>query len=138
MIPGRQPTITLDEAKHRAHAYFDDIVRALPVTPRLEEVGSPTSIECTDPTDNGPRGRYDYGFAYFLDGIPTERNPEIYQVFRTYLTGRGFVPYADDPGFLGMESTRDGFRAVLEQSIDASQSLSLTISAPCVWPNGTP
>lgn len=139
MNPGMRPTITLDEAKQRTNAYFREILEALPVNPRLEELGgSPSSIECTDPDDNGPPGRYDYYISFFLRDIPTDRNPEIFARFRSYLTGRGFAEYSSSDGFLAMRSRTDGFTAGLEESGGGGKVLSLTVSAPCVWPNGTP
>jgi hypothetical protein len=134
-----QPTITLDEAKARAATYVQQIVGALPVKARLDSFGMvPTSMECTDPTDNGPPGRYDYGVSYFLRDIPKERNPEIMRAFLAYLTKRGFVVQTKNDSFLSLENPQDGFGASLQQSGSQNRGLSLTVSSPCVWPNGTP
>ncbi|MGH3767324.1 MAG: hypothetical protein ACRDTX_19580 [Pseudonocardiaceae bacterium] len=134
-----QNTITLDEAKQRAGGYIQQVRAVLPGKPRLVPVaGGITQLECLDPGDNGPQGRISANGAFFLRDLPPERNPEVYSVFRSYLAQQGFTVRTDQSDFLVMENPKDSFRLVLQESGDGSKSLSLGVSSPCVWPNGTP
>lgn len=138
-MPGNQTTITHAEAEAKANAYIQEIVRALPFRPRLDDHGlGATTLECTDPTDNGPPGRFDYAIEYFLRDVPPERNPEIFAAVREYLTRQGFVVRSEGPTHLELGNPKDGFQAGLQESGDGSKTLSLGVSSPCVWPNGTP
>lgn len=76
-----QNTITLDQAKQRANTYIQQVGAMLPGKPRLEPNGGMTTITCTDPDDNGPQGRKSTGGSFFLEGIPREQNPEIFNFF---------------------------------------------------------
>lgn len=134
-----QNTITLDEAKQRANAYVEQVSAALPSKPRLVPIfGGISTLECTDPDDNGPKGRITAAADYFLEDIPVERNPEIFDFFRRHLTQQGFKVRTQQSDFLVMVNPKDGFRIGLQESGDGSKGISLTVSSPCVWPNGTP
>lgn len=134
-----QNTITLDQAKQRAIAYAQQVSAVLPGKPRLVPIfGGISTLECTDPDDNGPRGRISAAANYFLEDIPQERNSEIFNFFHAYLTQQGFAVHIQKSDFLVMENSKDGFRIGLQESGEGSKGLSLTAGSPCVWPNGTP
>lgn len=134
-----QNTITLDQAKQRANAYIQQVGTVLPSKPRLVPIaGGIGTLECTDPDDNGPQGRISAAADYFLEDIPTERNPEIFDFFRRHLIQQGFKVNIQQSDFLVMVNPKDGFRIGLKESGDGSKGLSLAVSSPCVWPNGTP
>lgn len=136
--PAAAQTITLDEAKQHVHDYVAQIAAIFPVKPMLVPNGGLTSAECQDPDDGGPKGRYDAGLEYFLRDVPTADNPDMFAALRTYAKDNGYKTVEDTPKILTYQNPKDGFRVGLEESITGGQGLSMAISAPCVWPNGTP
>ncbi|GAA1212679.1 hypothetical protein LY12_003167 [Prauserella alba] len=137
---GRQlRTLTIEQARDRAQQHIDRAVAALPVTPELT-LHRDDELECTDPDDNGPAGRYQVGRTYWLDRIPTERSAEIVDTLHGHWTSGGFRVLADerasDDRFVSVEHGEDAFRMSVQQSKDGS--LSLGASSPCVWPDGEP
>ncbi|MBB3049622.1 hypothetical protein FHS23_000617 [Prauserella isguenensis] len=138
---GRQPvgTLTIEQARQRAQEHIDSAVDALPVTPELT-LQRDDELECTDPDDNGPRGRYQVGRTYWLDKVPAERNAEVVDTLHGHWTSGGFRVLADersaDDRFVSVEHEGDAFRMSVQQSKDGS--LSLGASSPCVWPDGRP
>jgi hypothetical protein len=141
---GMQPTITLQQARDQATAYGQAAQAQLPGSPKL--VGPRrTSLDCDDPTDNGPKGRVDVGDYYDVDyhGIdPLPDNTTIINHMYDYWSAQGYQVLQDtrskDRGrHIRFENPKDGFRFGLVEA-DTGSQLSLQISAPCVWPNGTP
>ncbi len=65
--------MTEREAAERAERHIARAVEALPDEPTLT-LQNDLSAECVDPTDGGPRGRYEVGRTYWLDDLPAERN----------------------------------------------------------------
>ncbi|GAA2018654.1 hypothetical protein GCM10009839_13560 [Catenulispora yoronensis] len=131
-------TITLDAAKQRVQTYVDQIAAIFPVKPQLVPNGALTSAECQDPDDGGPKGRYDASIDYFLRGVPAAENPAMFAALRSYASQNGYKSIEDNATILTYQNPKDGFRVGMEQSVLGGQGLSLTVSAPCVWPNGTP
>jgi hypothetical protein len=113
-------TMTEDEAAQRAEEHIRGAVEALPVKPVLTLLRA-DSAECLDPTDGGPRGRYEVSRSYWLDDLPEERNAEFVDALYEYWTANDY---------------RDAFRMSVKQSVEGD--LSLGASSPCVWPDGTP
>jgi hypothetical protein len=140
---GMQPTITLQQARDQATAYAQIAQTQLPGNPKL--VGPRrTSVDCDDPTDNGPKGRVDvaddYEVNYRID--PPPDNTTIINHMYDFWSSQGYQVIEDarskDRGRrIGFENPKDGFRFGLVEAATGPQ-LSLQISAPCVWPNGTP
>jgi hypothetical protein len=135
-----QNTITLDEANQRANDYAQQVSAALPDKPRLvPNAGGIINTECTDPDDNGPQGRMSAGGGFFLQDIPPERIPEMFDFFHRYLTQQGFTVRTQQSDFLVMVNPKDGFRIGMQEGGEGTnKGLSLIVSSPCVWPNGTP
>ncbi|WP_245900481.1 hypothetical protein [Prauserella shujinwangii] len=132
-------TLTEEEAAQRAEQHIRRAVAALPEKPTLT-VQYADSAECLDPTDNGPRGRYQVGKTYWLDGVPSERNEEFVDALYDYWVSHGFRILTDKRSesdrFVSVENDDDAFRMSVKQSVEGD--LSLGASSPCVWPNGTP
>jgi hypothetical protein len=125
-------TLTEQEAYQRA-------VAALPEKPTLT-LQDDSSMECLDPTDNGPRGRYEVGKAYWLDGLPADRNKEYVAALYEHWVSSGFRVLTDQRSssdmFVSVENNDDAFRMSVKQSVEVD--LSLGASSPCVWPDGVP
>ncbi|EHR61448.1 hypothetical protein [Saccharomonospora cyanea] len=132
-------TMTEDEAAQRAEEHIRRAVAALPVEPTLTLLRA-DSAECLDPTDDGPRGRYEVGRSYWLDNLPEGRNAEFVDALHEYWTSNNFRVLADKRDghdrFVSVESNDDAFRMSVKQSVEGD--LSLGASSPCVWPDGTP
>jgi hypothetical protein len=132
-------TMTEQQAAERAQEHIDRAVAALPEQPTLT-LQDESSTECLDPTDNGPRGRYEVGKTYWLDDLPATRNAEYVTALYDYWTTNGFQVLTDersaDNMFVSVENNDDSFRMSVKQSIEGD--LSLGASSPCVWPDGVP
>lgn len=131
-------TLTEEEAAQRAEEHIQRAVAALPEKPDLT-LQRDDSAECLDPTDNGPRGRFEVGKTYWLDGLPAGRNEEYAEALHKHWVANGFRVLNDfrpDRIFISVENNEDAFRMSVTESIEGD--LSLGASSPCVWPNGVP
>lgn len=132
-------TLTIEQAHQRAQQHVDDAAAALPVAPTLTVLRN-GEAECTDPTDNGPRGRYQVSRKYWLDDLPADRNAEFVDTLLAHWTSHGYHVLtdkrADNDRFVSVEHNDDAFRMSVKQSTDGS--LALGASSPCVWPDGHP
>lgn len=136
---GSMRTMTQDEAAQRAEEHIQRAVAALPEKPTLTLLRD-DAAECLDPTDNGPRGRYEVSRSYWLDDLPAERNAEFVDALVEHWDGNGYRVLTDKreshDRFVSVEDTRDAFRMSVKQSVEGD--LSLGASSPCVWPDGVP
>lgn|GEM_PF-2265215 len=132
-------TLTTDEAGERAKEHVERAVAALPVEPTLT-ASDAGSTECADPTDNGPRGRYQVTRSYWLDDVDAERNGVVVDALHDYWTNHGYRVLKDDRSsddrYVWVEHEDDAFRMSVEQSVEGD--LSLGAVSPCVWPDGEP
>ncbi|MER7672387.1 hypothetical protein ABTY61_28545 [Kitasatospora sp. NPDC096128] len=135
-----KPTITLDQAKKQIDTYLTDVLAALPVKP-AKSPGDFSDLEC-DANDIGPHGRTQSRREYDFGDVPPVPKAEAVKAFREYLTGRGFAPDPDAAGsrsdWIRLKNPKDDFLATLDGVSDSSHDLSLRVSSPCVWPDGTP
>ncbi|MGH3952295.1 MAG: hypothetical protein ACRDSE_24805 [Pseudonocardiaceae bacterium] len=130
--------MTEREAAERAERHIARAVEALPDEPTLT-LQNDLSAECVDPTDGGPRGRYEVGRTYWLDDLPAERNEDYVEALRSYWVSNGFRVLTDrrpDRLFISVENNDDAFRMSIRSSVEGH--LSIGASSPCVWPDGTP
>lgn len=132
-------TLTKDQAAHRADQHIRGAVAALPTEPSLSSLDD-SSAECEDPSDNGPRGRYEVRKSYRLDGIPEKQNPEMINTLYRHWSNKKYRILddyrPDDDMFISVEHEDDSFRMSVIQN-DSGQ-LVLGASSPCVWPDGAP
>src|SRR5699024_4584727 len=101
-------------------------VAALPEKPTLTLLRS-DSAECLDPTDNGPRGRYEVSRSYWLDDLPEDRNEEFVNALYEYWTSNDFRVLTDKRDahdrFVSVENNDDAFRMSVKQSVEGDLSL---------------
>lgn len=132
-------TLTKDEAAHRAEQHIQAAVAALPVDPTLSSLDD-SATECQDPSDNGPRGRYEVRKSYRLDGIPKKQNSEVINTLYHHWDHKDYRILddyrSDDDMFISVEHEGDAFRMSVIRN-DADQIV-LGASSPCVWPDGVP
>ncbi|MFI9157763.1 hypothetical protein [Kitasatospora aureofaciens] len=135
-----KPTITLDQAKTQIDGYLADILAKLPVRP----TSTPASffdMEC-DANDIGPHGRQQTSRGYDFGDVSSDAKAQAVTDYRTFLTGQGFQPVQDPPNFhhdwIKLKNPQNDFLATLDGTSDSSRDLTLKVSSPCVWPNGTP
>lgn len=137
---GMQPTITSRQAKERLQRYAHESAAALtPYTATLELTGGGNG-DCSEPDDGGPKGRISPYYDYWINGIPTGANAApLFDQMLSHWKGHGFALLHDDRPTsqdVTVENTTDGFRIGMRTSADGS--IAFTVSAPCIWPNGTP
>src|SRR5699024_10908338 len=119
-------TLTKEQALQRAKEHVNKAVAALPVEPSLSKQ-SGGSMECADPSDNGPRGRYTVDRTYWLNGLPKDRNTEFINTLYQYWKNNNFRIVADkrdrDNKTVLVEHNGDGFRMGVTQSDEGDLSL---------------
>jgi hypothetical protein len=136
---GEQPvnTITQQEANNRAEQYVRDAVTAVSPAPRLEPLAHEEAGDCSDPTDGGPRGRVLANRSHWLRDIPQGNNPAVVDALAKWWSDHNFTVLTDErPKYVQVENKDDGFRMYVQES--AQGGLTLGVTSPCVWPNGTP
>lgn len=130
-------TLTREQARERAQEHIDRAVAALPVRPTLT-CQRDDALECGDPKDGGPRGRYEVGKTFWLDDLPVGRNAEFLDVLVEHWASHGFRVLADrrdaDDRFVSVQHPGDAFRMSVTQSLEGD--LSLGASSPCIWLDG--
>ena len=67
-------TITVKQAEQRVEDYFRKALAVLPAQAR-PEVGLIDTVECDDPTDNGPKGRKIASVDYEIHDLPPAEYP---------------------------------------------------------------
>lgn len=135
-----KPTMTLNQARKQIDSYLTDILGKLPIKPTASS-GDFSDLEC-EANDIGPHGRKQTSRGYDFGDVPSATRAEATSAFRTLMTEHGFQPVADapdfHPGWIKLKNSTDNFFAVLDGVSDASRNVSLNVSSPCLWPNGTP
>ncbi|MFH9349937.1 hypothetical protein [Kitasatospora sp. NPDC017646] len=135
-----KPTISLEQAKTRIDGYLAGILAKLPVQP-VSTPAAFSDLEC-DANDVGPHGRKQTSRGYDFGDVSSDIKAQAVTDYRTYLAGQGFQPVQDPPGFhrdwVKLKNAQNDFLAVLDGTADSSHDLTLQVSSPCVWPDGTP
>lgn len=135
-----KPTLNRQQTADRLQQHVRESVAALaPYHPTLREFASGDG-PCDDADDNGPGGRVSPYVGYFLDDFPkgAAAAPMFDQIL-AYWTSHGFQLRSDErptTQSIDVENSADGVRIGIEAGRDGTISLSL--SSPCIWPNGTP
>ena len=132
------PTITETEARDQVEAYVRDAFGVLPA-PAARELFSRNRSECTDPTDNGPAGRFEISATYEVTGLKPDTFAAHFEAVLKWWRGHGFTVLTDRrpaDQYVFARNERDGF----DMSLQANElgKLYLGATSPCVWPNGTP
>ncbi|BAJ30116.1 MULTISPECIES: hypothetical protein [Kitasatospora] len=73
----------------------------------------------------------------FPNGKP-EGNKAVFDAFEQKVRARGFTEKWRDSSAVMYQNAADGFAIGLIESSDSSKLLTLSVSSPCVWPDGTP
>lgn len=131
-------TLTKEEAKQRAGEHVKTAIASLPLEPSLTEQEGFT-MECRDPSDEGPRGRYEIDRTYRLHEIPKGQESEIIDALYKYWLNNDYRVLDDDrpeDQFISVEHNKDAFGMSVEESHDGA--LTIYVASPCVWPEGVP
>ncbi|MGW4399901.1 hypothetical protein ACWEHA_31820 [Amycolatopsis nivea] len=131
-------TITETEARDRVEGYVRAVFAVLPA-PAARELFSRNRSECTDPTDNGPAGRYEISATYEVTGLEPDTFKAQFDAVVDWWQGHGFTVLTDrrpTDQYVFARNERDGF----DMSLQANElgKLYLGATSPCVWPKGTP
>ncbi len=131
-------TITLQEANQRVGDYIQQVRTIFPSDTEIKLSSQFDKSDCSDPSDNGPAGRYFASRSYQVLGTPKETFSSHFESLREWGQRHNFrvLDNADQPDFLALESDVDGFRVSLKYN-DLGE-MYLGGSSPCVWPSGTP
>jgi hypothetical protein len=131
-------TITVEQAEQRVEEYFRQALAVLPAQAR-PEVGLIHTVECDDPTDNGPKGRKIASVNYEIHDLPKDEYPEYVDRLERWWLEHNFAVLDDErPTYqsIWVENKEDGFRMRVQDNVRGQFFLIAT--SPCVWPNGTP
>lgn len=128
-------TITLDTAKQQVTAYADQVSAALPDHPHLKPVGGLSTGECNEGLQDQATGRYQASASYALDGVRADQIPATFSAFQNFATTHKYTKVSDGANHMAYDNPKDGFRLGLDNN---DGQLSLGVSSPCVWSNGTP
>ncbi len=131
-------TITETEARDRVEGYVRAVFAVLPA-PAARELFSRNRSECSDPTDNGPAGRYEISATYEVTGLEPDTFKAQFDAVVDWWQGHGFTVLTDrrpTDQYVFARNERDGF----DMSLQANElgKLYLGATSPCVWPKGTP
>lgn len=139
--PGATPTMSLPQARSQAETYAHNVQAQLPGHPTLKLVEN-DSMSCDD---NQSKGKVDLGYSYRIQYDENASRPDnsvILDHMYKYWSAQGLKPTQDDRAGshgrkIGFGDPRNGFLIGLVEA-ETTDQLSLDISAPCMWPNGTP
>ncbi|MDH6145789.1 hypothetical protein P3T35_007850 [Kitasatospora sp. GP30] len=131
-----KPTMTKDQAAQQVTSYDVQILTALLGKPQ-SSTKEPSSLGCETADIPGPKGRVELSTDSTVAADHPEGNPAIFQALKTEMSSLGF----DQTGTMGTDlffkNKSNGFTVMMEESSDASKTLTLSVASPCVWPNGT-
>ncbi|WP_039796126.1 hypothetical protein [Amycolatopsis alba] len=133
-----KPTITEQQATERVEGYLKAVLAALPGTAELKPFTRNRS-ECTDPTDDGPHGRFEISSTYEVAGLEPARFAEYFDAVVQWWSAHDFTVLTDSrpkDQYVFVRSNVDAF----DMSVQANDLGKFYVGAtsPCVWPNGTP
>ncbi|MEV6912170.1 hypothetical protein [Amycolatopsis sp. NPDC051071] len=133
-----KPTITEHQAKDRVELYIRTVLSTLPATAQ-RKLFTQNRSECTDPTDNGPQGRFEISATYEVTGLDPAKFAEYFDAIVKWWSAHGFEVLTDSrpkDQYVFVRNNRDAF----DMSVQANDlgKFYLGATSPCVWPNGTP
>lgn len=139
VMDSNEPTITKSEASARLSQYVQQAVRdTLPEKARLENHGPVAELGCTDPAGKSD-GRLHVSSSHWIRDIDPISFNENFDAINGWWTAKGWKIVNDDrPGdmFINADNPADQFGMSI-QANDKNE-FSMTVSSPCIWPNGTP
>ncbi|WP_409491669.1 hypothetical protein [Amycolatopsis sp. cmx-11-12] len=133
-----KPTITEHQAKDRVELYIQTVLSTLPATAR-RKLFTQNRSECTDPTDKGPRGRFEISATYEVTGLDVAKFAEYFDAIVEWWSAHDFKVLTDSrpkDQYVFARNNADAF----DMSVQANDLGKFYVGAtsPCVWPNGTP
>ena len=138
-MTGMEETITQDEAAEKVWEHINGVMSSLPEEAELEKRQGMNFASCDDPTDGGPKDRVTVGERLWIRGLPMEENESNIQLVYDYWINNGYHVVHDlrpDELFVTVEKEKDYFHASIQTSNKGS--LSIGVTSPCLWPEGTP
>ncbi|WP_414937224.1 hypothetical protein [Amycolatopsis sp. cmx-11-51] len=131
-------TITEQQARDKVEQYIQGALSALPAPAELK-VFTRNRSECTDPTDNGPQGRFEISATYEIVGLDSAQFPGYFTKIIQWWESHSFRVLTDSrptDQYVFARNSGDAF----DMSLKANDLGKFYVGAtsPCVWPNGTP
>ncbi|WP_370947777.1 hypothetical protein AB5J62_09525 [Amycolatopsis sp. cg5] len=132
-----KPTITEQQANGKVEQYIAGALTALPPAGKI--LFARNRPECTDPTDKGPRGRYEISASYEITGLDPAQYPGYFDAIVRWWTTHDFDVLADHrpkDTYVFARNKTDAF----DMSFESNDLGKLYVGAtsPCVWPDGNP
>lgn len=132
------PTITVQEAAERVERHIRDLAAALPGI-RLEPIGRLLTPPCGGIVGGREDGRVYASRSYFVLDLPADRNDDTVQAVLDHWAAEGYaVSTASREHGTVRAAAPDGTQVDVRESLDATRTLSIGATSPCVWPDGTP
>ena len=133
-----RPTMTREEAVDRVEQHLKQTVAQLPGSARLTVARKTDRMPCGlwEDEDGDTRVRVEHG--YWIDGIPKESNQEYFDAVSEYWADRGYrkVDFEKRERWIMYYKDSENFTLRFATRVDGR--LSIRVTSPCVWPNGTP
>lgn len=132
------PTITEQQAREKVEQYIQGAVSALPGSAQ-RKLFTQNRSECTDPTDDGPQGRFEISATYEVTGLEPAKFSEHFDAVVQWWSAHEFKVLTDSrpkDQYVFARNNADAF----DMSVQANDLGKFYVGAtsPCVWPNGTP
>jgi hypothetical protein len=131
-------TITEQQARERVEQHIQGALSSLPGSAQ-RKLFTQNRSECTDPTDDGPQGRYEISATYEIVGLDPAEFPKHFTAIVQWWTSHDFKVLTDSrpkDQYVFARNSTDAF----DMSVQANDlgKFYLGATSPCVWPNGTP
>jgi hypothetical protein len=130
-------TLTKEQAAQRVEQHLNAAVDQIVPRPALEP-GLKSTLECFDPSDNGPLGRVTVEHRYLMPSVAPADGAAVLDILASYWNDHGYRLLRDQRdkrlAEIAVEAD-DGFRVVVTTNV--AGQLSLIGSSPCVWPDGS-
>lgn len=132
-----RPTMTREEAVDRVERHTKQAVAQLPGEAWLTVTRKTDKMPCGlwDDEDGDTRVRVEHG--YWIDGIPKEKNQQYFDAVRKYWKERGYRELEFEKRQTWSMVYQDSENFTLDLATSYDGRISILVTSPCVWPNGT-
>lgn len=127
-------SLSYEQAAAQADAHARESLSVLPQGARLDQLGGPNPVPCSDDDGAPPSTPVSINSDYFVTGLDSSRNATYLEELVTHWKRMGWNVKADNrpaDQFVSLEHA--GFGVVVQLTPDGS-SLGLSTTTPCVTP----
>ncbi len=133
-----ESTITLADAARKVDVYAEQARQALGADVKFINPYKDYDFPCSNADGSPSKNRREATVDYRLEGVASDQIPVFFQKIRVHWEKTGFAITDDDKkgSFLAAKNNVDGFKMGMQAN--HLNEISLSVSSPCVWRNGTP